>query len=165
MKFASRYIDGGAFNGGTDLIVWRDSKVNQVAFPCPAAAGVRPPWFPLGQQAIVIFDEEEHPVVPATFPVSPQPPQQGIIPFPAEAQRVPVAGGSLPVPFNFGWMFLDLRTMVAAAGSVPPRDPLAAQAWVVELMSGGEVVGAAKAKGNRFAVMKPSVNFNDQPTP
>jgi len=165
MKFASRYIDGGVFNGGTDLIVWRDSKVNQAAFPCPAAAGVRPPWFPLGQEAIVIFDEEEHPVVPATFPVSPQPPQQGIIPFPAETQRVPVAGGSLPVPFNFGWMFLDLRTAVAAAGNNPPSDPLAAQAWVLELMSGGEVANSAKARGNRFAVLKPSVKLGDEPPP
>src|SRR5699024_5063568 len=28
-NFAARYVNGGAFSGGTDLIVWRDSKVNQ----------------------------------------------------------------------------------------------------------------------------------------
>jgi len=36
-------------------------SVNQVPFTCPSLTGVRPPWYPLGQEAIVIFDEAEHP--------------------------------------------------------------------------------------------------------
>ncbi len=130
-NFAARFINGGPFSGGTNFVVWRDSKVKQGAFKC----GTTPAWYPLGQEQIVIFDEQEHPQVAQTFPVSPQPPQNGIIPFPAEAQSTAVGGASFPVPYKFGWVFLDLNSTVAAAGSVPPEDPAAAQAWVEVVMS------------------------------
>jgi hypothetical protein len=133
-NFAVRYINGGAFSGGTDLLVWRDAKVNQGAFTCPNQTG-RPAWYPLGQEAIVIFDEQENPDVPTTFPVSPQPPGQALSPFPAEAQRTEVDGAAFPVPFDFGWLFLDLNTAVTIAGANPPEDPVAAQAWVTASMS------------------------------
>jgi Chaperone of endosialidase len=131
--FAARYLNGGPFSAGTSLLVWRDSKVNQGPFTCPATFGVRPAWYPLGQEAIVIFDEQEHPAVPQNFPFSPQPPTSNNIPFPAEAQRTQVGGPRFPLPadFDFGWVFLDLNTTVAAAGNNPPVDPAAAQAWVV----------------------------------
>jgi hypothetical protein len=138
-NFAARFVTGGLFDGGTSLFVWRDSKVNQTPFTCPVVAGVRPAWYPLGQEAIVIFDEQEQPQIPQSSPVSPQPPQQGLIPFPAEAQRTEVGGADLPVaPYNFGWLYLNLNTTVAVAGSVPPEDPAAAQAWVtIEMKAGG----------------------------
>ena len=130
-NFAVRFLNGGPFSGGTNLITWRDSKVRQGAFKC----GTTPAWYPLGQEQIVIFDEQEHPQVPQTFPVSPQPAQSGIIPFPAETQSTLVGGAAFPVPYKFGWLFLNLNTTVAAAGSVPPEDPAAAQAWVEAVMS------------------------------
>jgi hypothetical protein len=138
-NFAARFVTGGLFDGGTSLFVWRDSKVSQTAFVCPVVAGVRPAWYPLGEEAIVIFDEQEQPQVPQSFPVSPQPPEQGLIPFPAEAQRTEVGGADLPVaPYNFGWLYLNLNTTVATAGAVPPEDPAAAQAWVtIEMRAGG----------------------------
>lgn len=137
-SFAARYVTGGTFSGGTDLFVWRDSKVSQKAFTCPVVAGTRPAWYPLGQEGIVIFDEQEHPNVAQTFPVSPQPPGEALAPFPAEAQRTSVGGADLPVPFKFGWLYLNLNTVVAAAGNNPPEDPRAAQAWVtVEMRAGG----------------------------
>ncbi len=129
--FAARFLNGGTFSGGTSLLVWRDSKVNQGPFTCPATPGLQPAWYPLGQEGIVIFDEQEHPVVPQTFPFSPQPPTGSLIPFPAETQRTQVNGTAFPVPFNFGWLYLDLNTTVPAAGNNPPVDPAAAQAWVV----------------------------------
>jgi hypothetical protein len=132
--FASRYVTHGTFSGGTDLIVWRDSKVNQGPFTCPVAPGARPLWYPLVQEGIVIFDEAEHPVVPQTFPVSPPPPLASLLPFPAEAQRTAVGGADLPVPFDFGWIYLNLNTLVTAAGNNPPEDPRAAQAWVTTEM-------------------------------
>ena len=67
-------------------------------------------------------------------PVSPPLPQQGLVPFPAEAQRTVVGGADLPVPFKFGWLYLNLNTTVAAAGSNPPEDPAAAQGWVAVQM-------------------------------
>ncbi|HXU47076.1 MAG TPA: hypothetical protein VN783_16220, partial [Thermoanaerobaculia bacterium] len=123
--FASRYVNGGAFSGGTDFIVWRDSKVNQSAFKC----GTLPGWYPLLQEQIVTFDEQEHPTVFQALPGAPQP-------FPAEAQRTHVDGPALPVPFDFGWAFLDLNANVPAAGANPPEDPAAGQAWVSTVMTG-----------------------------
>jgi hypothetical protein len=145
-EFALRYLNGGVFDGGTELIVWRDSKVLQGAFACPAAAGLRPAWFPLGQQGLVIFDEEENMVGTGSFPFSPVPPVDLITPFPAETQRVVVDSSALPLPFDFGWLSLDLDTMVAAAGNNPPEDPtaMAAQAWVTVLVTGS---GSDKARG------------------
>jgi hypothetical protein len=133
-NFATRYVTKGTFDGGTSLIVWRDSKVNQAPFVCPSLGGVLPPWYPLGQEGIVIFDEQENPMQVTTFPISPQPPQQGLIPFPAEAQRVQVGGADLPVPFDFGWIYLNLNSTVVPAGLVPPEDPAADQAWVYVTM-------------------------------
>jgi len=129
-NFAVRFINGAFFDGGTDLIVWRDSKVSQAAFACPT----RPPWYPLGQEAVVIFDEQEQPDIIPSIPVGPQPPFAGIIPFPAEANRTKVNGAELPVPFDFGWLYLNLNTTVAVAGADPPEDPAAAQAWVSVIM-------------------------------
>src|SRR5436305_2755501 len=104
--FAGRYATGGTFTGGTSYVVWRDSKTNQQPFTCPATFG-RPSWFPLGQEGINIVDETEQNNFATPFPFSPQPPNVGIIPFPAEAQRTPINGAGFPVPFNFGWMSLD----------------------------------------------------------
>ncbi len=130
-EFAARFLNGGPFSGGTSLLCWRDSKVNQGPFTCPATPGLQPAWYPLGQEGIVIFDEQEHPVVPQTFPFSPQPPTGSLTPCPAETQRVQINGAAFPVPFSFGWLFLDMNTTVAAAGANPPVDPSAAQAWII----------------------------------
>ncbi|HVT59685.1 MAG TPA: hypothetical protein VHR45_14945 [Thermoanaerobaculia bacterium] len=133
--FATRFLNGGTFSGGTSLLVWRDSKVNQAPFACPVNPTVRPCWYPLGQEGIVIFDEQENPFTPTVQPISPQPPGQTLIPFPAETQRTVVNGASFPVPFNFGWLFLDLNTTVACAATRPPVDPAAAQAFVVSTLA------------------------------
>jgi hypothetical protein len=124
-NFAVRYLNGGAFNGGTNLHVWRDSKVNARAFSC----GTFPPWYPLGQEGIVIFDEKEQVVTPTPFPISPPPQQQQLQPFPAETQSTIVGGASLPVPFQFGWLYLDLNTTVVGQ-QAGLTDTAAAQAWV-----------------------------------
>jgi len=131
--FGARYNLGGAAEAGTDYIAWRDPKVAQGPFTCPATQGVQPPWYPLGQESVVIFDAQEHPVVPQTFVTSPAP--AGITPFPAAAQRTKVGGATLPVPFNTGWTYLNLNTLVVPAGPVPPVDPEAAQAWVTIILS------------------------------
>ncbi|HSS78681.1 MAG TPA: hypothetical protein VLV54_18320 [Thermoanaerobaculia bacterium] len=127
--FGGRYFNGGGFGGNTSFVVWRDSKTSQNAFTCPAISG-RPSWFPLGVEGIDIFDEQEHVSVPLTSPFSPQPPGPAIVPFPAEAQRTKINGPDLPVPFSFGWIFLDLNTTVVGNPN-PPFDPAAAQAWMI----------------------------------
>lgn len=128
-NFAVRYLNGGVFDGGSDLLVWRDSKVSQSAFAC----GTFPSWYLLGAESIVVFDEAENPEVPAVLPISPQPPQIDVAPFPAEAQRTAVGGTTMPVSGDFGWLFLNLNTTVFG-GANPPEDPAAAQAWVSVVM-------------------------------
>ncbi len=129
--FATRFVIGGPFKAGTSLLCWRDSKVNQGPFTCPATLGVRPAWYPLGQEGLVFFDEQENTSVAQVFPFSPQPTGPGLTPCPAETQRVQVGGPTLPIPFSFGWLYFDMNTTVAAAGANPPVDPAAAQAWII----------------------------------
>ena len=56
------------------------------------------------------------------------------MPFPAEAQRTQVGGADFPVPFDFGWLYLNLNTTVTRPPRNPPEDPAAAQAWVTVVM-------------------------------
>jgi len=128
-NFAGRFVNGGAFDGGTSWLCWRDSKVNQGAFTC----GTTPSWFPLGQEGIVIFDEQEQPEIPSVLPVSPQPPQTTNLLCPAEAQRTVIGGASFPVTPDFGWIYANLNTTIAGNPN-PPEDPAAAQAWVTIVM-------------------------------
>jgi hypothetical protein len=126
-QFASRFLNGGPFNGGTSLAVWRDSKVDQQAFTC----GRLPSWYPMGQEGIVIFDEMENPNRPPGCQISPCTTTESA-PFPAETQRVEVGGSDFPVPFNFGWLYLDLN--FDSGNPNPTEDPLAQQAWVTTIM-------------------------------
>ena len=87
----------------------------------------------------MIFDEQEHPQVPSTFPVSPQPQNPTLVPFPAETQSTHVGGAALPVPYDFGWIYLNLNTTVSAPAVNNPLDPAAAQAYVsVRMTSQGK---------------------------
>jgi hypothetical protein len=122
--FAVRFANGGAFSS-TNLTVWRDAKVSQTYFAC----GGKPSWYPLGQEGITFFDEQEHPAVQQSIPFAPQPPINTLVPFPAGTQRVTVGGAALPTTFAFGWIYLDLNTTVTGNPN-PPEDPAAAQAWV-----------------------------------
>jgi hypothetical protein len=111
--WSTRFLNGGAFDGGTDLIVWRDSTANnQPAFGDGTggfSCATGPNWLPLTQYEIVIFDEEENPTLPEGCDISPCPPTLGLLPFPLETQRVEVGGPELGVPFNFGWLYLNLN--------------------------------------------------------
>ena len=119
-KFAVPYANRGKedkwFPQGTALQVWRDPKVSDAeAFPC----GTRPSWFPLGQEEVLAFDDQENVEVLAPGAA-----------FGAATQRVAIDGPSLPVSFTEGWIYLNLNTTVAAAPTTPVEDPAAAQAWV-----------------------------------
>jgi len=89
-----RYADGGTFSGGTDLIVWRDNRRAEVN---PLDCGTQPSWAPLGEQQVVMFDEEEN---PRAIPNSNA--------FPLATQKVHVGSASLPVSQSFGFLALDL---------------------------------------------------------
>ena len=112
-----------AFTGGTTLKVWRDSKNIQVPQVCNTAR----PGFPLGQNQIVLFDEDENPSVVPPSPFSP-PVEDVLVPFPWEVNNTLVGSTSLPTPFDFGWAYLNLNFTQNAAPTVPFGS--AAQNWV-----------------------------------
>jgi hypothetical protein len=118
--WASRFLDGGGFSGGTDLVYWRDSRLSDQPFDC----GHLPAWYPFPWEfpRTVFFDEEERSTVPfCPFECPPLP-----SPFPAEAGRVAVGSASLPVPYPFGWVDLDMKT----EPRLLPTQPGATQAWL-----------------------------------
>jgi hypothetical protein len=66
----ARYMNGGAFTGGSDFMVWRDSGAAVVPFACGSnAAG-----YPLPQKEVIAFDEQENgtPFVGNAFPIASQ---------------------------------------------------------------------------------------------
>jgi hypothetical protein len=122
-NFVARFNPGGAANSWrvpapaatkTTLIVWRDPKVVQGLFAC----GSTPSWYPLNQESIIAFDEQEHPQTIT-----------GMFPFPAATQMVTVGGSTLPVSFNSGSLILNLNTTVIGTAG-PMGDTAAAQGWV-----------------------------------
>ena len=129
--FASRYINGGAFNGGTDLIVWRDSKTRPVGANGTRTCGLAPSWYPLNQSDVVAFDEIENPTDLCFQGDNVSPPTGGANTcFPLEAQRVSLLGGNfgddpLP-PAPFGWIYLNLNHTLASGDPYPG----VAQNWV-----------------------------------
>ncbi len=106
-----RYLDGGPFSGGSDLVVWRDNRdANVTARSC----GTAPSWAPLGEYQMVAFDEEENPTL---IPNSQS--------FPLASQKVHVGSESLNMAENFGWLMIDLWH----------SDATHAQGWVGVTMS------------------------------
>lgn len=131
--WGARFLSGGAFDGGTDLVVWREGGSDVDGFSCAAGSPGAP--FPLSQQQVVAFDEEENPTeicIPGEDAVSP-PTGEAQTCFPLEAQRVPVGGFNpvgddvAPVP-DFGWMFLNLNWLASLDDTLPK------QSWVTTLM-------------------------------
>lgn len=134
--FATRYLNGGLFDGGTDLIVWRDTKTtptgaNGPAWDCDEEAS----WYPLNQAQVVAFDEEENAIELCVGDDNVSPPIAGDNTcFPLEAQRVSLRGGNVAganptPPYLFGWIYLNLNTTVVG-GILNPT----AQAWVETIM-------------------------------
>ncbi|MGH9361458.1 MAG: hypothetical protein ACRD2T_06030 [Thermoanaerobaculia bacterium] len=104
--YYSRFLHGGAFDGGTRLIVWRDTRESG---PRPIPCGSPPPWLPLGAHQLVAFDEDENPTE-----------LSGAEAFPIAAQAVQVGSPELAVDDDYGWLLLDLWH----------ADETHAQAWV-----------------------------------
>jgi len=134
--FAARFVDGAAFDGGTDFIVWRDSKTRPVGANGPSASCTPPSWFPLNQSDVVAFDEQEHPTDLCFRGSNVSPPTGGVQTcFPLETERVFLLGGNVIAddptpPTQFGWMYLNLNHTLASGDPYPGR----AQAWVVITM-------------------------------
>lgn len=124
--YATRYIQNAVFTGGTELICWRDPKVNVSPFSCGLGA---PSPFPLGQEEVVIFDEDENPELIEESPISPVE-EFEFAACPWETQRAIVGGNAIPASPDAGWLYMNLNNTVAGA----PLNPYA-QAYVMPIMS------------------------------
>jgi len=114
-----RYLNGGVFNNGSDLVVWRDPGVAVTPFACGGA----PAGFPLGQNEILAFDEQEH---FSTVTGNP---------FPYVTQLVSSAALS---PFNFGFFRFNL--------TLPGGDPAVAgrhQSYISTRYTSGGIYGGS----------------------
>lgn len=101
----TRYLNGGAFTGGTRIKVWRDPVVN----PTPVACGGMPTGMPFGMREIVALDEQE---TIAFSPTAGVPAAGSINSFPVVAQSVLAAPLS---PFQFGVLRLNFNDAGTAA--------------------------------------------------
>ena len=107
--------------GNTSLIVWRDPKSTPAYFTC----GVPPAWYPLSQEGVVEFDEQEHAQA-----------LNSVTGFGAATQVVTVGGSGVPVTYTSGWLYMDLNSIVTGQVS-GQTDAAAEQAWVQVLEQSG----------------------------
>ncbi len=147
--WASRYFTpGAAFSGGTSLLVWRDSKcqtaVSGFGNGCSPTLGT-PPWWPLAQTQVVMFDVQEDAfetcfdlITPGQGGISPPPPDvdPSVACFPIETGRYRIDEGDLNTPYDFGWAYINTNFLLGdTSGSPTPcsTDGLfgdIAQTWV-----------------------------------
>jgi hypothetical protein len=142
--WGTRFQSTDVFDGGTALIAWRDLGLKGESFAC----NVKPAWFPLDQDALVIFDEQENPDVPQSFPGIPIP-QVFPVPFPVAANRAGANSPELPLPFDFGWLFFDLNS------SFDPQEDGIRQSWM----------GAVSSAEGVFSVGLQATPFDSGCTP
>lgn len=110
--YYARFLNGGAFTGGTKLIVWRDTRDPSTAV---VACGSTPDWVPLGEQQVVARDEEGAFTNLGATSI-----------FDLATQRLDIS--AVPQPHVFGLLRLNL--------DLPDDTP--AQAWVgVEASASG----------------------------
>ncbi|MEM1181854.1 MAG: hypothetical protein AAGM22_26145 [Acidobacteriota bacterium] len=97
-QWAARYA-GGSGPTESRFLVWRDSTDTDPpingGYDCDTG---QPAWFPLEENSVLCFDEEENVVELC----------EGEACFPLETQSVVAGGTPLSTPFPFGWCRLDL---------------------------------------------------------
>jgi hypothetical protein len=112
--WTSRFLNGGPFDGGTDLIVYRDTRSPAVG---KRSCAGHPVWHPLISSFLTARDEEANAVLQLSANSL----------FPIATQRVSVASDIAP-PVNFGRVQIGFDT--ATGGS--------SQAWVLPVMTASE---------------------------
>jgi hypothetical protein len=127
--FAVRFAT--ATNQTATVTVWRDAKINQNYFAC----GSFPTWYPLSQESLVFFDEQERPEVQSSVPFAPPPPGSNATPFALGTQRVRVGSSTLATSYAAGWVYMNLNTTITGSPN-PSEDATAAQAWVTLQVKG-----------------------------
>jgi hypothetical protein len=142
----ARYLDGGAFDGGTHFLVWREANAAAAGYSCTLNGPAS--WWPLESTQIVCFDEQEFPVTSEECP-SGDPTCEQVILIPNEANSINVQ--DLLPPDDFGWCYLNLQH----PDLIPAYVDDDAQMWLTTTMD---------AEG-RFSVGLDGVQFDNANTP
>ncbi len=145
--WGARYLNGGAFDGGTKYSVWRDSTDdlpglnNNLGYGCGLCAfgtGVGPDWCPMNETQVVCWDEKEDAVelcfIFGGGVISPPEDPSDPACFPLESNHVEVGTGDLTPPWPFGWCYLNLNhncsTCFPGGAPWPPGGGDIAQSFV-----------------------------------
>jgi hypothetical protein len=107
-------------NNTSSAIIWRDPKIQLTSFACSGL----PSYAPMGQEGTAFFDMSADHTNPT--PMSYAPVATQISPMNAATMGIPATT-------KMGWMYMNLNSTVAPAGSNPPEDPAAAQSHVTLL--------------------------------
>lgn len=132
-QYAVRHVGGGAFDGGTRLVVWRDTGSSDAA---PVEGCSRPSWYGFGglETYAVFFDEEGNATDYQDF-CDILPPCS--YPFRYATQAVQIAGGEdaefglVEDGFGFGETYLVTRR----ARQLDPEQWQVLQGWVTAISS------------------------------
>ena len=135
---STRYLNGGLFDAGTELVVWRETGSADIE---PPVCEEVPEWYPLFQRQIIAYSElnEGYELcAPFSCPVCFLPiPGEPCLPLATQRARLE---GPLEPPYFFGTMYLDLNLSDGFQSTTVP-----AQSWVLGLTSaqGRYSVGAS----------------------
>lgn len=134
----------GVLDGGTALRVWREPRAVPVPVACPV--GAPPASQPGDAHGILAFDESEDVVSITTQPL------------PLVTQRVQVNGPALPVPFDFGWLLLNLNSGPGLTTNELKQSSVSAVS---------DALGRFSAGNDAFRMAHPvtAVNRNSDPDP
>lgn len=111
--WTTRFLNGGVFDGGTDLVVWRDTHSNSVV---KKTCGLHPSWYPLKSSFVTARDEDT--VLALSLGTNNE--------FPLATQRVPISSVGPGPTALFGRIQVSLE--------IPPSG-LPAGAWVIPIMT------------------------------
>ena len=124
---STRFLNGGPFDAGTELVVWRETGSAEVE---PPPCGDTPQWYPLYQRQIIAYSELNEGVelcAPFTCPVCFTVPGEPCLPLATQRKSLE---GALEPPYFFGRMYLDLNHSDASQAITIP-----AQSWIFGLTS------------------------------
>jgi len=131
-RWQVRFLNGGPFNGGTDLIVWRDTKALAEGGSGPRGCSGPPSWHPLREQYVEAYDEAGNQVLSVTDSAF----------FPLATQKVAVS--DLGIVTAFGRLRLGLSH---GAGPYLP-----AQSWVMPVMTASPLYSVSFAASPLYDV-------------
>lgn len=119
-KYRSRYMNGGAFDGGTDLVVWAEPDT---ITPQAVVCGARPTFVnPCQLMRTTAFDEDAHGEFPEFDTLVTE-----------LAMKLSVGSAAVPVGAPFG--FVDVENRVQLGCLMEPFGELPLQLWVMPVSS------------------------------